>query len=146
VPPVPTGPGRARAAAAGAVAAFLWGVLEPLDERIFGSDYRNTALLGKLLVPGRGWQVAGLAAHTANGALFGLAFHAIRRRTSIEPRRLALGLALAENVLLYPLTVLVDAHHPRRGDPHLPPLGTKRVFAQETFRHAVFGIILGRLA
>jgi len=137
---------RSRAAAAGAAAALVWGLLEPLDERVFRSDYRDVALLGKLLVPGRGWQLAGVAAHMANGALFGLAFDAVRRRTAIEPRRLALGLALAENVALYPLTALVDAHHPRRGEPHLPPMWTKRVFAQETFRHAVFGIVLGRLA
>jgi hypothetical protein len=144
VPPVLTG--RARAAAAGAAAALVWGLVEPLDERIFRSDYRDVALLGKLLVPGSGWRFPGLAAHTTNGALFGLAFHAIRRRTRIEPRRLALGLALAENALLYPLTALLDAHHPRRGEPHLPPLWSKRVFAQETFRHALFGIVLGRLA
>ncbi|HEX6701525.1 MAG TPA: hypothetical protein VF101_12430 [Gaiellaceae bacterium] len=143
---MPAPNGRARAAYAGAVAAFVWGLLEPLDEPIFRSDYRDVALLGKLLVPGRGWRLAGLAAHTANGALFGLAFHAVRRRTRIEPRRLALALALAENVVLYPLTALVDARHPRRGEAHLPPLRTKRVFAQETFRHAVFGIVLARLA
>jgi hypothetical protein len=82
----------------------------------------------------------------ANGALFGLAFDAVRRRTTIEPRRLALGLALAENVALYPLALLVDARHPRRGEPHLPRMWTKRVFVQETFRHAVFGLVLGRLA
>jgi hypothetical protein len=142
----PVSTGRARAARAGAIAALAWGLLEPLDEPIFRSDYRDVALLGKLLVPGCGWRVAGLAAHTANGALFGLAFHAVRRRTRMEPRRLALALALAENVVLYPLAALADARHPRRGERHLPPLWTKRVFAQETFRHAVFGLVLGRLA
>jgi hypothetical protein len=135
-----------RAAAAGAGAALVWGLLEPLDEAVFRSDYRDVALLGKLLVPGRGWRLAGLAAHTANGALFGLVFDAVRRRTRIEPRRLALCLALAEHAALFPLNAIVDAHHPRRGERHLPPLWTKRVFAQETFRHAVFGILLGRLA
>jgi hypothetical protein len=139
-------PGRRRSALAGAVAALVWGLIEPLDEPIFRSDYRDVALLGKLLAPGRHWRLAGLAAHTLNGAVFGLGFDAMRRRTRIEPRRLALGLALLENVALYPLTALVDRHHPRRGEPHLPPIWTKRVFAQETFRHAVFGIILGRLA
>ena len=138
--------GRARAAVAGEIAAAVWGLLEPLDEPVFRSDYRDVAFLGKLLVPGRGWRIAGFAAHTANGALFGLAFDAVRRRTPIAPRRLALGLALAENVLLYPLATIADSHHPRRGEPHLPPIWTKRVFAQETFRHAVFGIVLGRLA
>jgi hypothetical protein len=137
---------RARAAAAGAAAAVVWGLLEPLDERIFRSDYRDVALLGKLVVRRRGWRVAGFAAHALNGALFGLAFDAARRRTAIEPRRLALALALVENVALYPLAAVVDARHPRRGEAHLPPVFTKRVFAQETFRHAVFGLVLGRLA
>jgi hypothetical protein len=137
---------RSRAAAAGAAAAFVWALVEPLDERIFRSDYRDVAALGKLLTRGGGWRAAGLAAHLANGALFGLAFDAVRRRTTIEPRRLALGLALAENVALYPLGLLVDARHPRRGEPHLPRMWTKRVFVQETFRHAVFGLVLGRLA
>jgi hypothetical protein len=137
---------RSRAAAAGAAAALVWALVEPLDERIFRSDYRDVATLGKLFTRGRGWRAAGLAAHMANGALFGLAFDAVRRRTTIEPRRLALGLALAENVALYPVALLVDARHPRRGEPHLPRMWTKRVFVQETFRHAVFGLVLGRLA
>lgn len=123
----------------------MWGLLEPLDERLFRSDYRDVALLGKLVVRGRGWKAAGFALHAANGALFGLGFDAVRRRTRLRPRPLAVGLALAENVLLYPLTALVDRKHPRRGERHLPPLFTLRVFAQETFRHAVFGLVLGSL-
>ena len=136
---------RTRAAAAGAVAATVWGLLEPLDERLFRSDYRDVALLGKLVTRGRGWRAAGFALHAVNGALFGLGFDAVRRRTGLRPRPLALGLALAENVALYPLAALVDRKHPRRGEQHLPPLLRSRVFAQETFRHAVFGLVLGRL-
>src|SRR5919109_4219349 len=97
-----------RAAAAGAAAATVWGLLEPLDERVFRSDYRDVALLGKLVTRGPGWKAAGFALHAANGALFGLAFDAVRRRTDVAPRRLALGLALTENVVLYPLAALVD--------------------------------------
>src|SRR5437764_7771749 len=137
--------GRARAAAAGAAAATVWGLLEPLDERLFRSDYRDIALLGKLVTGGRGWKAAGFVLHAANGALFGLGFEAVRSRTSLAPRRLAVGLALAENVVLYPLAALVDAKHPRRGERHLPPLLRPRVFAQETFRHAIFGLALGSL-
>jgi hypothetical protein len=137
--------GRARAAAAGAAAATIWGLLEPLDERLFRSDYRDVALLGKLVTGGRGWKAAGFVLHAANGALFGLGFEAVRRRTDVAPRPLAVGLALAENVVLYPLAALVDAKHPRRGERHLPPLLRPRVFAQETFRHAVFGLVLGSL-
>jgi hypothetical protein len=56
-------------------------------------------------------------------------------------------MALAEHVALYPLTALVDRHHPARGGPGLPPLATSpRAFAQATWRHALFGALLGRLA
>ena len=134
-----------RAAAAGAAAATAWGLLEPLDTRLFRSDYRDVALLGKLVTSGRGWKAAGYTLHAANGAVFGLVFDAALRRSRIGPRRLAVGLALAENVALYPLAALVDAKHPRRGERHLPPLLRPRVFAQETFRHVVFGLVLGSL-
>ena len=136
---------RARAAAAGAAAATVWGLLEPLDTKLFRSDYRDVALLGKLVTSGRGWKAAGYALHAANGALFGLGYDATLRRSGIGPRRLAVGLALAENLVLYPLALVVDRKHPQRGERHLPPLWSRRVFAQETFRHAVFGLVLGSL-
>jgi hypothetical protein len=134
-----------RAAAAGAAAATVWALLEPLDRRLFRSDYRDVALLGKLVASGRGWKVAGYTLHAANGALFGLGYEAILRRSATGPRRLAVGLALAENVVLYPLGALVDRKHPRRGERDVGPLWSRRVFAQETFRHVVFGLVLGSL-
>jgi hypothetical protein len=138
---------RARAALAGAAAATAWGLLEPLDRRLLGYDYSDVALLGKLVTRGRGWRAAGFALHALNGVSFGLAFHEARRRTDIDPRRLALGMALAEHVLLYPLSGLVDRYHPARGEDGVPPLLTSpRAFAQATVRHAVFGVVLGRLA
>jgi hypothetical protein len=137
---------RGRAAAAGAAAALVWAAVEPLDSRLFRSDYRDVALLGKLVTRGRGWLPAGLVLHAGNGAVFGLVFDALRRRTGLPSRRLALGLALAEHVSLYPLGVLVDRRHPRRGERHLPPLMSLRVFGQETFRHVLFGLVLGQLA
>jgi hypothetical protein len=137
---------RARAAWAGAAAATVWALLEPLDRRIFRWDYSDVALLGKLVTRGPGWRAAGFALHATNGALFGLAFHELRRRLDVEPRRLALALALIENVALYPLAIVVDRRHPARGEPGLAPLLGVRAFAQETARHAVFGLVLGRLA
>jgi hypothetical protein len=138
---------RRRAALAGAAAATLWGALEPLDRRVFACDYSDVALLGKLVTRGRRWRVAGFALHAVNGALFGLAFHEVRSRTDAEPRRLALGLALAENFGLYPLSILVDRYHPARGEEGVPPLATNpRALVQATARHAVFGVVLGLLA
>jgi hypothetical protein len=138
---------RARAAAAGAAAATAWGLLEPLDQRVFRCDYSDVALLGKLVTRGPAWRPVGFAMHALNGAVFGLAFREVQRRTRREPRRLALGLALAEHLALYPLALFVDRYHPARRQPGLPPLlANPRAFGQETVRHALFGYLLGRFA
>lgn len=136
-----------RPAVAGATAATAWALLEPVDQRLFRCDYSDVAVLGKLVTRGRGWWPIGLAVHAANGAAFGLAFGQIRRRTGAEPRRLALGLALAEHLGLYPLSWLVDRYHPARGEKGVPPLlANPRAFGQATVRHTVLGLALGRLA
>jgi hypothetical protein len=138
---------RTRAAAAGAAAAAVWAAQEPLDRRVFRCDYSDVAVLGKAVTRARGWRAAGLTLHTVNGALFGLAFHEACRRSRSRPRRLALAMALAEHAALYPLCFFIDRYHPARGEPGVPPLLTSpRAFAQATWRHAVFGVVLGRLA
>ena len=121
---------RVRAAAAGAVAAVVWGLQEPLDQRLFGCDYSDVLFLG------RGRRSLGFAAHMANGALFGVAFDAVRRRADIDERRLALALALGEHVALWPFISLVDRRL----------VTSPRAFAQATYRHALFGVVLRRLA
>jgi len=121
---------RVRAAAAGAVAAVVWGLQEPLDQRLFGCDYSDVLFLG------RGRRSLGFAAHMANGALFGVAFDAVRRRADIDERRLALALALGEHVALWPFISLVDRRL----------VTSPRAFAQATYRHALFGLVLSRLA
>ena len=134
-------------AAAGAVAATVWGLLEPLDRRLFRCHYSDTLLLGKTVTRGRLARPVGFAIHAANGAAFGLAFDQARRRLPIGKKRLALGMALAEHVALYPLSYLVDRYHPARGEDGIPPLLTNaRAFAQTTARHVVFGLVLGRLS
>lgn len=126
---------------------MVWAAQEPLDRRLLGYDYSDVAILGKAVTRGRGWRLAGLALHAANGALFGLAYAEARRRTGLPSRRLAVGMALAEHVALYPLGVLVDRYHPRRGEPGVPRLvWSTRAFAQATWRHALFGAVLGALA
>ena len=113
-----------RAALAGAIAATVWGLQEPLDRRVFRCDFSDVRLVG------------GLPVHALNGALFGLAFAAVRKRTSIDQQRLAVALAVAEHTVLWPLLG------------RLAPDVAKspRAFAQGVYRHALFGYILGRLA
>ena len=138
---------RVRSALAGSAAAVVWAAQEPLDRRVFRCDYSDVAVLGKGLTRGSHWRTAGLAAHALNGAAFGLAFHEARRRLPFDQRKLAVSMALTEHLLLYPLCFFVDRYHPARGEEGVPPLLTNpRAFAQATWRHAVFGAVLGRLA
>ena len=82
-----------------------------------------------------------------NGAVFGLVYYEARRRWPQRPRLLAMSMALGEHVALYPLSYFVDRFHPRRGTQGIPPLlGNPRAFAQATWRHTIFGVVLGRLA
>jgi len=137
---------RVRVAGAGAAAATVWGLLEPIDQRLLGCDYSDIAVLGKAVTRGPRWRLAGFALHAANGALFGLAFDELRRRLQTNPRRLAVGVALAEHLTLYPLCYFVDRYHPARGEPGVPPLlRNPRAFAQASWRHALFGTVLGTL-
>jgi hypothetical protein len=121
---------RLRAAAAGAIAAVIWGLQEPLDRRVFGCDYSDVLFLG------RGRRSVGFVVHALNGALFGLGFDAARQRVDLDERRLAVTLALAEHMVLWPFIGLVDRRL----------VTSPNAFAQATYRHALFGVILGRLA
>jgi hypothetical protein len=129
-------------AIAGALAAGLWAAQQPLDKRVFASDYDDVELLGKLVTRGREWPLAGLAMHMQNGALFG-AFYA-QLKAFVPGPAPARGLlaSLVEHFGSWPLTVLVDRYHPARGE--LPGLsGNRRALAQATWRHALFGVVLG---
>lgn len=129
------------------MAATVWGLLEPADQRLLRYDYSDIAVLGKAVTRGPHWRLAGFVVHVANGAVFGLAFDELRGRLRTNPRRLAVALALAEHLTLYPLCYFVDRHHPARGELGIPPLvRSPRAFAQATWRHALFGAVLGRLA
>jgi hypothetical protein len=117
------------------VAAVVWGLQEPLDQRVFRCDYSDIVLLGKAITRGPRWRLAGFALHAANGAVFGLAFHELRGRVAVSPRKLAVAAALGEHLALYPLFYFVDRRL----------LTSPRAFAQETWRHLLFGWLLGRL-
>jgi hypothetical protein len=138
---------RRRATAAGAAAAAVWALQEPLDRWVFRCDYSDVAVLGKAVTRGRASWPLGLAIHTANGAVFGLAYNEARRRLPLGPRTTAVAMALAEHLALYPLCYFIDRFHPARGEPGVPPLLVNpRAFGQATWRHALFGALLGRLA
>lgn len=133
-----------RGAFAGAVAASVWLAQQPLDKPVFGVDHDDSELLGKLFTRGPAWPVIGAAAHLANGALMGAAYSNVAARMPLPPWVRGPVAALIEHVAAWPLTIAVDRLHPARVD--LPRLATSgRAFAQATWRHLVFGLVLGEL-
>jgi hypothetical protein len=134
------------AALAGAAAAGVWGLLEPLDQRLLRFPYSDLALLGKLVTRGPSWRAVGWALHLLNGAIAGVVFWALHLWLGGGILVGAVVFAMAEHLVTYPLTTLTDRNHPARGDPELPPLARSgRGFVQATWRHLLFGVVLGAL-
>ena len=134
-----------RGALAGVVAAAVWAGAEPAAARLFRTPagYSDVRLLGGLLTAdGPSWRPVGLAAHLANGAVFGAVFAAAGGRGV----RRGLAAAQAENLALWPGMAVLDRVHPDRRSGAWPPLVTNgRVFAYEAAVHALFGVVLGAL-
>ncbi len=133
-----------RGAFAGAVAAAVWLAQQPLDKPIFGVDYDDSELLGKAVTRGRSWPLVGAAVHLGNGALLGAVYTNVAPRLPLPMWSRGPLVALTEHLATWPLTLAVDRVHPARDE--LPRLaGSGRAFAQATWRHALFGVVLGLL-
>lgn len=133
-----------RGAVCGVVAAAVWGVQQPLDKLAFGCEYDDVELLGKALTRGDGWYPVGFAMHIANGAIFGATYANLAPSLPLPPTLRGPAAALSEHLGLWPLTALSDRLHPARRE--LPKLqGNRRAFAQATWRHLLFGVLVGEL-
>lgn len=131
-------------AIAGGVAALVWAAQQPLDKRVFDCDYDDVEMLGKLVTTDAGWPAAGLALHVGNGAAFGALYAQARPFLPGHPLVSALIAATAENFGSWPAAWLVDNFHPAPGDiPKL--LGNRRALAQATWRHLLFGVVMGEV-
>jgi xanthosine utilization system XapX-like protein len=131
-------------AVAGGLAATVWAAQQPLDKRLFDSDYDDVELLGKLVTRGDGWPAAGLALHALDGALFGAVYSLLRPFVPAPPVAAGLLAGLVEHFAFWPLAGVLDRVHPARRE--LVSLGgNRRAFAQAAWRHAVFGLVLGGL-
>jgi xanthosine utilization system XapX-like protein len=122
-------------ALAGAVAAGVWAAQQPLDKRVFGSNYDDVELLGKLVTRDSGWHATGLAIHMGNGAAFGAVYALLRPLFPGPPQVAGVAAGLSEHLATWPLTALVDRKL----------AGDRRAFAQAAWRHALFGLVLGEL-
>lgn len=133
-----------RGALAGAVAAAVWSVQQPLDMRMFGVPYDDTELLGTLVTRGPGWRVAGQVMHVANGALFGAVYANVAPTLPLPAAAKGPAAGMAEHLATWPSTALVGRLHPAGAS--FPRLwGDHRAFAQATWRHLLFGTVLGEV-
>ena len=131
-------------ALAGMVAAGVWAAQQPLDKKVFESGHDDVELLGKLVVRDASWPAAGVAMHLANGALFGALYAQLRPFAPGPPLAVGVAAGMIENFGLWPLVRLVDRYHPARKE--LTRLrGNRRALAQATWRHLLFGLVLGEL-
>ena len=130
-----------RAALAGATAAATWAAAEPLAQRLFRTPYSDVRLLGAPISQ-RHWRAIGLTIHLVNGAAAGIAFN----RLGLRGWRAGVAVFQVENLVAWPLTVVVDRFHPDRRSGAWPPLlRNGRVFGQEAAVHALFGAVLGSI-
>ncbi len=133
-----------RGALAGTVAAGVWAVQQPLDVRVFGVRYDDTELLGKAMTRGPAWPAVGAAMHLVNGALFGAVYANVAPRVPLPSWARGPAAGLTEHLVSWPLVALTDRFHPARED--LPTLwGSGAAFAQATWRHLIFGLVLGEV-
>lgn len=126
------------------MAAAVWALQQPLDKLAFSSRYDDVEYVGKALIRGDGWYPVGLAVHMSNGALFGAVYANLAPLMPIPPPLRGPVTALGEHLALWPLGSLSDRTHPAREE--LPKLGGNReAFLQSTWRHLLFGLVLGEL-
>jgi hypothetical protein len=133
-----------RGALAGALAAGAWAAQMPLDKRVFGTDFDDVELLGKTVTRRRGWPVAGWLLHLQNGAIFGAVYANVAPHTPLPSWARGPAAGLAENFATWPLVALTDHLHPAREE--LPAaFADLRTLAAATWRHLLFGILLGEI-
>ena len=132
-----------RGALAGALAAAVWAAQQPLDKRVFRFGFDDTELLGKAITRGPRWRTVGVGVHLANGALFGALYaNAAPAARMLPPWSRGPAAAIGEHLASWPATALSDRFHPARAE--LPALRrSPRAFAQATWRHLLFGVVLG---
>jgi xanthosine utilization system XapX-like protein len=121
-----------RGALAGTVAAGVWLAQQPLDKRVFRWPHDDAELLGRLTGAG---PRAGVVLHLSNGALFGAVYSGVAPAVPIPaPLRGPLA-GLLEHLATWPLTLFAAPDLAR----------SPRAFAQATWRHLLFGAVLGEL-
>src|SRR5881394_2351841 len=107
---------------------------QPLDKRVFGVDYDDADLMGRLArVKGQATRPVGLALHLFNGALFGAVYANVAPSIPGPPALRGAAAGLAEHLATLPGALVIDRLDMGRGFPKL--WGDPRAFGQAAWRH-----------
>ena len=132
-----------RGALAGAVAAGVWAAQQPLDKRAFGVAYDDCELLGTLVTRGRLAYPVGVVSHLVNGAIFGALYSRVAPSLVGPPPARGVTAGMAEHLATWPSLRFIGLHPAAQRFPRM--WGNHAAFAQATWRHALFGAVLGTL-
>jgi hypothetical protein len=121
-----------RGALAGGVAAGVWLAQQPLDKRVFDCENDDAQLLARITGAS---PAAGALLHIGNGLLFGAVYANVAPRAPVPAALRGPLAALVEHLVTWPSMALIDASATSGG----------RGFAQATWRHVLFGFVLGEL-
>lgn len=133
-----------RAALAGMLGSVAFSLEMCLDLRLVRYSFDDFMLLGRPFSPdARLWRPLGAGLHLLNGAVFGMAYAAIRRFLP-GPGWLR-GIIFAEvlNLLLWPLMLLVDSYHPASREGTMAPAWSRTNYLVNFLRHLAYGSVLG---
>lgn len=125
-------------------AAYL--AAQAIDIAATGNRIDDRVLAGALVPVGRtDARSVGTVMHGVNSVAFAAVFRLIGRDLLAGPMWLrGLVFALIETIALYPLSIF-EPYHPAVRDGRLASYRTPVAFAQQVWRHVVFGIVLGIL-
>ena len=129
---------------AGTVAGIAFLVAMALDIALTRQRTNDLRLLSGMIPGGsRLWPVLGTSMHTVNGAALGVAYAHVEHRFPGPGWLKGTVFGLVENMILWPIILVLDRVHPdiRRGT--LPRFNRPVPFLQEVFRHVVYGAVLG---
>jgi hypothetical protein len=129
---------------AGLIAGFAFLVAMAFDLALFRNKSNDLRLLSGMVPGGRKlWPILGTGMHMFNGALLGAVYAHIEHRFSGPGWLKGTIFGLVENMVLWPIIMVLDRVHPEIKRGTLEPFNRFVPFMQELFRHIVYGAVLG---
>jgi len=133
-----------RGAVAGAIGAVGFMFAMAIDLAVTRQKTNDLRLLSGMVPGGRHlWPFIGSISHVTNGVALGALFSRVHHGLPGPTWVRGLIFAQVENLLLWPIIIVLDHIHPgiKRGD--LEKYNRPGPFFIEVLRHAVFGAVMG---